>query len=608
MNYIVSNFREIWDSKAKEIFISDPCLFFNLQQSNDLKKYNKFEVAEHVIQTSEDINRANLVCDQYREKFLSILIPELNIVHNRNFNKKFWEFVLSVGMDRYISLCYEFFKHTESNYKAERHFSFIIKDKHFYYPSNFDDQRDFLQNNNLGYEQLFSIYIRTFYPLKVIEKDIYPKDSQKKKSHALKFRSIFNKINWIKISYLKLIKYVLLTISPYLKKEVLLQRVLFSDRNFIKIFIKSFGKISSDDYLVKIPISVDSKFVNAENRERLSSLIELIENPDRFEIFFFKTIKSLFPRLYLEDFHANLSKLEKWSSSYNNLKFVVSETWPSDSFDALKVAVLRNNHNIKLVYNEHNCIEHCYIGSLVHKHAKLVDYFYSLGWKDETIANLEPAGSFFNFHEKLFDFKSKKDHKVCFVGGAMLSRRPQFSTGYSFASYGALKSIEITDKFLTNLPKKIIRDIYFRAYPTQRLIGVIKYNYEKYLENKFKFKTIDYKNTDSKKVMLSSNLVIVNYISTTHLETLSMNIPTIILIDESLYSMNLQNMSFFDSFIDVGILHTSPKKAAEFLESIYDSIYDWWLDSKVQKARQEFLKVNFESSENFSNKLLSLLD
>ena len=606
MNYIVSNLQEMWDKNAEEAFLADPYLFYNGQSSGVFSRFKSVFIAEHSIKTKNDFYEATKDTDYYRDKFLSLLIPHLNTFNSTELDHKFWETLLSVGMDRYVTLVYDFFQKTERNYDPETHISYILEKEQFRYPSSFDDQRDFLQHDDLGQEQLFSIYIRVFYPEKIREKKLSLLPLESKKLDVPRLKSFFNKLININNLPLKITKYVLQLAFSFCNKKVLLQRVLFSDKNTIRLLVKSFGKISADSREIKFPKETRSEALDINYRTQLVNVLKTLKEPEKFELFFFETIFSMFPRLFVENFAQTFTAINKWALPHKNINYVVSETWPSDSIDALKIATLRNLYGTKHIYNEHNCIEHCYIGSLVHKTSKLADYFISLGWNDKDIKNLEPGGSLFDFNRRSYDFNSVKRHKICFVAGALLARMPQYSSSYSFASYGALASINVTDKFFSNLSSKVIGNTYFRSYPIERLSGVAKYNYEDVIQNKFKFKYFDSSNVDSKEIMLTSEIVVINYISTTHLETLSMNIPTIILIDKNSYHMSDSYSSFLDELKMAGILQTCPDEAAIFLESIYDSINSWWLKEEVQLARRKFLSKNFGKPEEMERKLLTL--
>jgi len=99
-------------------------------------------------------------------------------------------------------------------------------------------------------------------------------------------------------------------------------------------------------------------------------------------------------------------------------------------------------------------------------------------------------------------------------------------------------------------------------------------------------------------VMCMSGLVIVDYISTTHLESMHMNIPTIVLFNPKIHFLKPEYEDFFVELIEARIFQTDPAEAAIFVESVMENPLEWWNSSKTQAARNNFLDKNFGSPED----------
>lgn len=95
----------------------------------------------------------------------------------------------------------------------------------------------------------------------------------------------------------------------------------------------------------------------------------------------------------------------------------------------------------------------------------------------------------------------------------------------------------------------------------------------------------------------SSSLVIHNYLGTSWLETLSLNIPTICFYDESTYSFRESAQALISELESVGILHKNSLDAAQFAKSVIADPMSWWNDSSVQQVRRRFVEkyANFSS-------------
>ena len=111
----------------------------------------------------------------------------------------------------------------------------------------------------------------------------------------------------------------------------------------------------------------------------------------------------------------------------------------------------------------------------------------------------------------------------------------------------------------------------------------------------------------AKELMLKSDLVIVDYQSTSHLESLLMNIPTIFFWDSNAQFLDDQYIHFYDKLIEVGICQTNPVKAAKFIEEIKDNPQDWWQSQDVQLAKEMFLNENIGDPEKMRNYLMNFV-
>jgi len=76
--------------------------------------------------------------------------------------------------------------------------------------------------------------------------------------------------------------------------------------------------------------------------------------------------------------------------------------------------------------------------------------------------------------------------------------------------------------------------------------------------------------------------------STTFLETLSLNFPTIVFFNPIWYEVRDDAKILVDELRGVGILHDTPESAANLLNAIGGNIDSWWNDRELQKVRERF--------------------
>lgn len=94
-------------------------------------------------------------------------------------------------------------------------------------------------------------------------------------------------------------------------------------------------------------------------------------------------------------------------------------------------------------------------------------------------------------------------------------------------------------------------------------------------------------------------LVVHNYIGTSWLETLAMNVPTVCFYDPEFYRPRAEARPFLDALVRVGVLHYSGSEAAKFVNSLRGNPTAWWQSAEVQEARAAFVARYANFSDNW---------
>jgi putative transferase (TIGR04331 family) len=101
------------------------------------------------------------------------------------------------------------------------------------------------------------------------------------------------------------------------------------------------------------------------------------------------------------------------------------------------------------------------------------------------------------------------------------------------------------------------------------------------------------------RIAARSKLVIHNYLGTSWLETLAMNVPTVCFYDPSLYRAREAARPFIDALARVGVVHGSGAEAARFVNDLRGDPSTWWNTPEVQEAREAFVARYANFSENW---------
>jgi putative transferase (TIGR04331 family) len=94
-------------------------------------------------------------------------------------------------------------------------------------------------------------------------------------------------------------------------------------------------------------------------------------------------------------------------------------------------------------------------------------------------------------------------------------------------------------------------------------------------------------------------LVVHNYLGTSWLETLAMNVPTVCFYDPEFYRPRAEARPFLDALVRVGVLHYSGSEAAKFVNSLRGNPAAWWQSAEVQEAREAFVARYANFSDNW---------
>jgi putative transferase (TIGR04331 family) len=109
------------------------------------------------------------------------------------------------------------------------------------------------------------------------------------------------------------------------------------------------------------------------------------------------------------------------------------------------------------------------------------------------------------------------------------------------------------------------------------------------------------------KELNGSALFVSNVFSTTNLESMAMNRPTITFINRNVQSFRPSAQKYIQRLEDMNMVFYSPEDAAQFVNKIYPDINEWWSRSDVQSARKEFVDKFAFAQQDWRNEWLNEL-
>ncbi|MAD12489.1 MAG: hypothetical protein CMC04_07200 [Flavobacteriaceae bacterium] len=578
-NFLVSNCEIFWKSDTTKCFISNPLLAFAFKNKFH-SNYKEVKVGKHLRVSAKDLKKDADYVDAKYKMYSKLISKRLNEIHNKDYSTFFWTKALSISLVRQINIVYDFFQIFEKYFDKNQHVINVLCSSSYLIADDYDDIENFITENPIGSEQIFSIYVNLFYK-KNIDKAIHLKKRSKGEFNFKAF--IISVILKIKRFSLKP-KRGIITVGFF--------GSYFSKPNKKKLLKRNNGRVR--EIFLNIPKASRRENFNNDLRDIIS---KKDKNFDRFDSFFFKTQRYLFPIFFLEDYISNENFLIKKLNLYKKLRIIISENWISNSISSLTIALAKERFNINHLNNEHNFISHVFKGNYIKYIIGLSDAFYNIGWKSDKYGVIKSA-SLFKFLIK----KKKTKFEILFLAGPIRYKRVYFAaTDVSSQEY-ALNTIKFNTIFFQGLKNKILKKIFYKKYPGQFFIDK-----EKLYTNQFqKINLLNQPSFNGLELMAKSKLVVIDYLSTSYLECLISNIPVIVFLDQDSHNLKKKFKNFFKPLIDAGIIQINPIEASNLLNNIYQYPNLWWQSEKVQEGRKIFLDQNVGHPDVFINQISNI--
>jgi putative transferase (TIGR04331 family) len=208
----------------------------------------------------------------------------------------------------------------------------------------------------------------------------------------------------------------------------------------------------------------------------------------------------------------------------------------------------------------------------------MLDKFVTWGWSDKRNDKIvKGIATKLNSRKK----KVSRNYKDILFATTVFSR---FRTTFRYAVCGFAKQYQGDQiEFLSCINKDIILNLilrphYFDAgWDTNKMITDF--------DSSIRFQTWDVK---FQKALKECKIYVCDHLSTTFIEALYINKPTILFWRDSNHELKPEAVNYYENLKRVGILHSNPRAAAEVLNEIYEDVETWWNNHERQIAVREF--------------------
>lgn len=394
------------------------------------------------------------------------------------------------------------------------------------------------------------------------------------------------------------------TINFFLKKIYIILFGFFIKKQKIAVlrsYLGVFRDLKINFSLLQFPCVYlnESKNYNLNFKKNRKNLNIKFKAKNEFEKFLLNEIIYHIPKVFVEKFD-NMQSTITESSLPKNPKIVYATNFSSSTFLSFYCANKKEDGS-KLFLGQHGG---CY--GQYDRHwsedfeISISDRFFTYGWISKRFVNKTiPLGIQKDIKvKKRYDFN--KQSKLLLI----IRSRSKFinKLDSSINSNQKFDYIRNCYDFVNNLNSKIKKKTLIR-------LRDIDLGWAEHPRFKKKFPSLSFENGTSKifELMNSSKIVVSTALSTSYLESLAMNIPSIVISNYKSEPMRPEAIKYLNLLIEAKIFHLTPQSAAEHINKYWDNIEEWWFSNKVQNNRKTFCNKYSCLNENFDKKLLKYL-
>ena len=518
------------------------------------------------------------------ETILKFFSKELNKVHNVNHDYKTWRIILGPWLSMFIFIFFERFSNVEKTFQNKKidKCLFLDLDKRLFVPYDAREFVDFAQEdywNQFLYQKIAQQFLD--------EKKIIIKKNQKNYQFIKYSEKLKKKYTGQKFS--KFINFLIYILNLFNRKKY---KFFIYGNNFrLKDQFNLAFKLRQ---LPMIRAQIKEKINRKINDKLRESFRKKIKFRNKFDNICFNSICDFLPTLFLENYKDfNLYEKKANLPTKPKVVFISTALWFQTKV-MFFIAKLIKNKKTKFIYSQHGGTYGLSKYNWAEKfEISVADIYLSWGWKNKINKNIK----------RFFIFKNiKRENRVKKNLLMVLNNRTRYfiSTDSSFGTEIYSNYISNVTGFLNNLDKSIKENTILRMPPSSKE----KNNFSENLKKNFEFS-----NTQSfSKACNNSKLIVHTYNSTPFLETISSNLPTILILKKNDNPFKNEAKPFIKNLVKNKILFYDAKLAAKFVNKLWnENIDDWWNDNKTQKAINKFITNYANTTNNISEEIKKII-
>lgn len=502
------------------------------------------------------------------------LANKLNKIHKKNFSQRFWNILIGNYVKTFITVYFDKWHLLKNSIKLNKidYVNFIkIKNSQLKAYEMYDYGE--LLNNDYWHQKIYQNIAVLFFKkeqIKFIKSEksfLSDKDANLPFSKKILF-FIFNKI----------------FITKYYKYFIILTYTGFWCELILNIKLKQFPFFFDNllnFFYFKKKLNLCKNKINNNLREFINK--NFLYKSD-FEKNLSKNLIDEMPSIFIE----NYKDFEKANKIINfptlTKKIFLSNGLSYSSLISYYVAS-QVDRGSKLFIGQHGGSYGISKFNIQEDHEKKIsDKYLTWGWSDSKKSNKIIKAFIFLKKLKIKD-QNLNYNRISVILAPRFVHIKSIDSCHGSTSY--FNYINFIESYLFKIPEKFRKNIFIKL-PNSHILDFEKIDISSKIRKHFKF----YQKESFAEVCSSSDLLIHTANSTSMLEALSSNIPSLILLDCKQNLIRDPAEKYFNLLNDNKILHYNTSDAAKFTEILLRcGIKKWWLNNDVQKSVNLFCNI-----------------
>lgn len=562
INLVTTRDQKYWPKEGENILMGPWCLPKNVVFDNH---YN-FRMIPPLFNES---NREEVIQEIYRqyENMLHVVTQILNAYHNVLYSKRYWRILLGPYLFSFTNVIYERFVKINKALEFYSDLKLPILGKSCFV--DIQDYNDF--SGRIGADDLYNLQLitRIICIIKKGNNNFYYINEVNKNSRIL---TTFKRDNFNFFSRIRRKLYKNLNSFFSKRSSVLLYSSYLPELALAKLEIYSKGKISHF-----YPMLEDSVYYKKDesSRKNLLNIACLYSKESDFLNIALKILVDEIPTSFIECYKQKQQQTDEIFRSFAPKKIGSAMGWyNNDNFTMW--AAQQSENGVELIGLQHGgnygILKNHF--STIHE-LKISDIYYTWGWTNALKTCVPvPVSISLNVTQNTCNDKS-----ILFV----TTEHAIYYTDFLITPEDSFEYTRNQLRFIESCSKKILSYLNFRLYSDKPYWPI-----DEKLKKDFPKLNFDKKKKSFIETLSSCKLYVCDHLSTTYIQSLEINKPTILFWDPKKTVVNNQAKPFFDMLRKVNILHDTPENAAKWIKEVYDTLDDWWLSDRCQSAVNTF--------------------